>query len=40
MKKQLAILVLSTALLAGCAGNCRKCDNVVDCDIVVKVKVR
>ncbi len=39
MKKQLAILVLSTALLAGCAGNCRKCDNVVDCDIVVKEKV-
>lgn len=38
MKKQLAILVLSTALLSGCASWCNECAGT-DCDIVVKEKM-
>lgn len=38
MKKQLAILVLSTALLSGCASWCNECTGT-DCDIVVKEKM-
>lgn len=38
MKKQLAILVLSTALLSGCASLCNECTGT-DCDIVVKEKM-
>lgn len=38
MKKQLAILVLSTALLSGCVGTCGRCGGE-DCDITVKETV-